>query len=97
MSDSLWSNCRDGAGAGAAAGAAGATASYAQAAMTGTRAGAEAAARAAGELPPPVHPNLSFTTGSQRLTPPMSIFQAVQLARQEEGHVAGSDPLQVII
>lgn len=66
--------------------------------MAGTRAGAEAAAREAGQPPPPQHPNLSFSTGSQQLSAPMSIFQAVQIARQQQGQdaqAASNDPLQV--
>lgn len=44
--------------------------------MAGTHAGAEAAAREAGEAAPPVHPNLSFCVGTQRLPSSTSIFQA---------------------
>jgi hypothetical protein len=67
--------------------------------MTGTRAGAEAAAREAGHPPP--HPNLSFSTGGRPLPGPTSIFQAVQVARQQQqgadAQAAGADPLQVRI
>ena len=64
--------------------------------MAGTRAGAEAAAREAGQPPP--HPNLSFSTGGRPLPGPTSIFQAVQVARQQQqgggAHAADTDPLQ---
>lgn len=87
---------RGGSAAAAAAGPAGGAASYAQAAMAGTRAGAEAAAREAGHPPP--HPNLSFSTGGRPLPGPTSIFQAVQVARQQQqgadAQAAGADPLQ---